>query len=167
MNKKERWKTIDDRPKYEVSDTGLVRNRKTGKVLSPDLYKNKGYEFVGLCGENDRKMKFVHRLVAEAFIENPYGKEEVNHIDGNKRNNNVDNLEWVTRSENVKHAYATGLKHPSGPHPIRRIEIVETGEVFDDCHDCARKINGNHWAISACLRGLRHKHLGYHYRYSD
>lgn len=164
----ENWKVIKDRPKYEVSDHGRVRNRKTGRVLSPDMYKHKGYEFVGLCGENDRKMKFVHRLVAEAFIDNDDPDcIEVNHIDGNKRNNHVDNLEWVTRSENCKHAYRTGLKQPSGPHEIRPIKIVETGEIFRDCHDCARCIGGSHWAISACLRGIRHTHLGFHYEYAD
>ena len=164
----EQWRIIRDRPKYEVCNDGRVRNRKTGRVLSPDMYKNKGYEFVGLCGDNDRKMRFVHRLVAEAFIENDDpSKNEVNHIDGNKRNNHVDNLEWVTRSENMIHAYNNNLKRPSGPYTIRPIRIVETGEIFDDCHDCARHIDGSHWAISACLRGVRHTHHGYHYEYAD
>lgn len=161
------WRTVVDRPKYEISSTGYVKNKKTGRILSPESYKDKSYLFVGLCGDGGRKMKLIHRMVAEAFIPNPDNKPEVNHKDGNKTNNRVDNLEWVTSSENVIHAYNTGLKKPSGPHKIRPIRIVETGEVFDDCHECARSIGGNHWAISACLRGIRNTHLGYHYEYAD
>lgn len=68
-------------------------------------YNNRGYCFVCYKENGVRKNILVHRLVAEAFIPNPQNKPEVNHIDGNPKNNNVINLEWVTPSENRKHAY--------------------------------------------------------------
>lgn len=68
---------------------------------------------VNLYENKKRSKKLVHRLVAQEFLENPTEKEQVNHIDGNKSNNYLSNLEWVTRSENVKHAYLIGLKKPT------------------------------------------------------
>lgn len=70
---------------------------------------NSGYECIKINRKGNKKHFLIHRLVAEAFIENPFCKTEVNHIDGNKLNNNVCNLEWNTYSENLKHAFATGL----------------------------------------------------------
>lgn len=103
----------------EVSNHGRVRsvthvagNGKTykGKILKPIITKS-GYVNVCLTTGNDesRITKRVHRLVAEAFVENPYDKDEINHKDGNKENNRADNLEWVTRSENEQHAYDNNL----------------------------------------------------------
>ena len=100
--------------KYEVSSCGKVRSlnylghNKTEELsLSKD---NKGYLRVRLFCEDGKRRTFkVHRLVAEAFIENPKNKLYVNHKDGDKTNNIIENLEWVTASENVKHAYEIGL----------------------------------------------------------
>ena len=70
----------------------------------------KGYLSVELWCNYKRKVKKIHRLVAETFIKNPFFKKEINHKDGNKKNNCVENLEWCTRSENMSHAYRTGLR---------------------------------------------------------
>lgn len=72
-----------------------------------------GYFMVSLFFEGKHKRLYLHRLVAETFIPNPEGKAEVNHKDGNKLNNNLENLEWVTRGENLQHAYDTGLRESS------------------------------------------------------
>ena len=87
---KEVWKTIEDFPSYEVSNLGRVRNKKTSKLLTliPD---KDGYLRVHL--NNDKNVKRVHRLVAQAFIPNKTNKDQVNHKDGDKTNNAVDNLE--------------------------------------------------------------------------
>ena len=95
---------------YQVSSFGRVRSFHHRKihVLIPRV--SFGYLKVPLCrGKGDENVFFVHILVARTFISNPSNKKIVNHKDGNKQNNHVDNLEWVTQSENLKHAYKTGL----------------------------------------------------------
>lgn len=108
---------------YEVSDTGEVRsvdrvlsvtNQKErlfkGRVLLQIMNKQVQYKQVSLWKENKGTSYYVHRLVAEAFIPNPESKPEVNHIDGNRQNNHISNLEWVTSGENSLHASKTGLR---------------------------------------------------------
>ena len=163
---KERWRDIDGFENYRVSSEGRVRNKRTGRVLrsAPD---SSGYMTVGLSSHGKTHSKNVHRLVAKAFLDKREPEAyQVNHIDGNKHNNTLDNLEWVSPSENMAHAYSHGLNHWVGYNetPIR---IVETGEVFKSQAECARAINGIQANINACLAGRRHTHLGYHYEYAE
>ena len=103
-------KAIKQYPKYFVTEEGLVFSSKTNKFLKFS-YDQQGYQRVGLyVGNYKSKIIKVHRLVAETFIDNIESKKDVNHIDGNKANNNISNLEWCTRSENIKHAFKNGLK---------------------------------------------------------
>lgn len=95
--------------RFEVSSIGRVRSvrrRFAGGVLRAS--ESVGYLYVGTGGKNGKRYR-VHRLVALTFIENPDNKPIVNHIDGDKHNNDVTNLEWVTSSENTRHAKQTGL----------------------------------------------------------
>lgn len=107
---KEIWKVVNDHPKYMISNSGRVMSFKTNnpKIVGTKRLSQKGYYRVGIDG----RRTFVHRLVAEAFIPNPDNKPEVNHINGIKTDNNVQNLEWVTSGENQKHAYKRGLREP-------------------------------------------------------
>lgn len=118
----ERWKPIKNyEGLYEVSDHGNVRSVPhvtngransymtfTGKLLKPQLKRN-GYLQVALSKNGHKTWVCIHRLVAESFIPNQDELAQINHIDGNKKNNVVNNLEWITPSENMKHAYDTGL----------------------------------------------------------
>ena len=93
---------------YQISSEGRVKNA-YGRFLKPETTRN-GYQRVRLI---DGKKHLLHRLVAQTYIPNPENKEVVNHKNGIKTDNRVENLEWNTWSENVKHAYATGLKYVS------------------------------------------------------
>lgn len=106
------WKSIADG--YEVETSGQVRSLKSGtpQILKP-RFSNSGYLYVGLWIDGVQKNRFIHKLVAQAFLPNPLNLPEVNHINGVKSDNRVENLEWCTRSENNCHAYATGLKRGS------------------------------------------------------
>ena len=105
---KEIFKTCAEDSRYEISTFGNVRNKKTLKIIK-QFDNGGGYLTVAFWIKNNiskKKKKFyVHRLVASAFIDNPLKKSQVNHIDGDKSNNTVTNLEWVTVSENKMHNY--------------------------------------------------------------
>ena len=114
--------------------------------------------------DGKKTIKSVHRLVAETFIPNKLNKQEVNHIDGNKANNNVNNLEWVTSSENKNHACRTGLNNRSlydAGKPKKKVVILETGETFESIHECARKLGCTHPAVVHCLNGETKTCMGY------
>ena len=96
------WRTVEGYSGYEVSSWGRVRNMTTHDILHQERH-DKGYMRVDLFTGSKRHHVKVHRLVAKAFIPNPFDKPQVNHKDGNNRNNSFTNLEWVTDEENKEH----------------------------------------------------------------
>lgn len=104
------WKMLNENTNYEINKNGMIRNKKTKRILKPAKNKTNGYLSVALCNNGKQKTYSVHKLVALNYIKNTNNYKEINHIDGNKENNNVSNLEWCDRSQNLLHAYNTGLK---------------------------------------------------------
>lgn len=115
---------------YQVSNLGRIKslnynNTKQEKILKGSQDKS-GYRLAGLCKDGKVSAKRIHRLVAEAFIPKLENKTEVNHIDGNKKNNCINNLEWCDRKENMKHAAKNGLSgFKNGKDNINAKEILQ------------------------------------------
>lgn len=120
------WKTLKINNKYLISNKGRVkslcyRNSNKEKILS--CY-GKNYKIVKLTKNNERKDYYIHRLVAEAFIDNPNNYPCINHINGDKRDNRVENLEWCTYQHNIKEAFKLGLsKNKRGSGNGRSVEV--------------------------------------------
>ena len=155
-----RWKAHPFEDGIIVSTNGRILSYKSGEEYELTPSDNgRGYLTVSI---GLRHPKYVHRLVAETYIPNPYNYPEVNHKDGNKRNNNVSNLEWCTRSDNKIHACVMGLNTSQKP-----VRIVETGEIFRSQNECARHIGGSASGIHDCKTGRHTTHRGYHFEFQD
>jgi len=133
-SEKEIWKDIPNYSAYyKVSSCGRIKSfhhNKNGRLLKNSIY-NTGYLYVDLCKKTKKTRFLVHRIVAFVFIDNHYTKPCVNHIDGNKKNNTKNNLEWVTYKENQQHAFDTGLhKMPKGElSPNSKISFKEVLQI--------------------------------------
>lgn len=165
----EEWKDIEGyEGLYQVSNLGRVKRSK-GKYMKSErilmLFINTpGYLQVMLCKNNKCKKFTVHRLVANAFIPNPENKPQVNHIDEDKTNNKVSNLEWVTAKENVNH----GTRNERSSKKIKAIDIAN-GEWNDykSISECARELGLHQSSISMCLKGKRKTSGGYTFKYKE
>lgn len=131
---KEHWKEIEGFPDYQVSDQGRVKSLKFGRERILKL-RTTGYGYldIKLWSEGKYERKLIHRLVIEAFLENPDNKPECNHKNGIKTDNRLENLEWVTHSENMSHAYRTGLATNKGEtHPRSKLTESDVLEILED-----------------------------------
>lgn len=162
--------------RYEVSSYGRVRSKdmiifnfltkrnnfREGRILS--LQDNQGYLKTRLLMNGVGRTISVHRLVAEAFVTKPEGCNVVNHLDGDKANNNAENLEWTTVKGNVRHAWEMGLNNFSEDQRKRQKEKLSikiigenkvTGEIlqFDSASECGRKMNTAKSKIRDCCNG--------------
>jgi len=124
------WKEVKNFSKYEVNEFGNVRHKKLKKILSPYIGSNGYYKISMWTNDRKRKRVALHRIVADVFCNNPYNKSQVNHIDGNKLNNNACNLEWCTPSENIQHSISNGLR-------------VNKRGTFSIAKNISYRINGN------------------------
>lgn len=124
--------------KYQVSNTGKVRNLKTNRILKPQLTGQYRYDAVTLCKNSIKKRYYVHRLVAQHFILNPENKYSVNHKNGNKQDNNVNNLEWATGTEQNNHAFKIGIKKPEDHSKLTRQDVEQIRQTKGKLKDIAK-----------------------------
>lgn len=155
----EKYIIINEFNNYAISNLGNIKNVKTGRVLKLCL-NPRGYYSYTFYKKGIRKTFRIHRLVAIYFIDNPNNLPYVNHIDGNKTNNRVENLEWCTAKQNDEHARRTGLKVQEKPVLA---ENVESGEkiAFKSVSEAGAILGINKGSISKVLHGKRNKVHGY------
>ena len=146
---------------YYIHDDGAIFNSKTLRFIKPQ--SNGRYLKVTLSINGKERQFLVHRLVAKAFIPNPQNKPEVNHINGNRYDNRVENLEWVTASENQIHAVKTNLKKHgtdlwNGKFAKEQVlEIIRRKHNGESCRKLGKEYGVDATTISAISRGLRYK----------
>lgn len=160
----EHWIEVDSAPRYLVSSLGQVYDRLNDRFVEQVIDRNGYYRihlWLFLNGKHIRKTVSVSRLVAETFydIEMIEYKYEVNHIDGDKSNNSVVNLEFTDRSGNMLHAFRTGLAIPTY-QPVR-VRIIETGEEFESTGQVDRHLGVSSGSVSKTLRGIQSTCKGY------
>ena len=159
------WKDIEGyEGTYQVSSSGRVKSlnyHRTGKEhLIKQVDNGRGYQQVHLVGKKGLKWHTVHRLVASAFIDNPHNKPTVNHINGDRSNNSVENLEWATYSENSYHSYRVNKRKPSRSLPM---VCIETGKKYNNAYDAARKTGYSQSSINRCVNGKTKTAGGLHW----
>lgn len=164
----EEWRKVEEYPMYEVSSLGRVRSYYKvvrGIRSTPQILSNKtdriGYSFVHLQNEKGRKPLRIHRLVAKAFIPNPQLLPEVNHIDENKQNNCVENLEWISRLNNIRHSKVwESVKREVAQYDINHVYI----KTWYSMSEAARAFNTSPQNIFCAIRDKRVR-VGYYWEY--
>lgn len=167
---------------YQVSNIGRVKSlnyNHTGKenILNP-IKNNRGYLQVSLCINGKRKAYKIHRLVCETFLNNPENKKTVNHRNGIKTDNRLDNLEFATHSENHKHAYKElcrkgplfckfGKYHPKSKQVCRYTKSGDYIDEFTCLMEAERITNINNCSISSCCKGKLKSAGGYIWKYKN
>ena len=152
------WKTVTYAPNYEVSNLGNIKNKKKNKCITINyerLKKDNKRVRPGLSYNGTIKGYYLHRVVAEHFIDNPENLPEVNHIDGDFYNNKADNLEWISKLDNMRHASENKLmKRYTRKVIIKNLGTDET-KTFDSVTECAKYLNYSRSKVSLTCRNKR------------
>lgn len=166
----EKWITLDEFPDYRISNTGKVISFKGNvpKEIAVSSNYNNGYITIHLSDKNKKQHTFLkHRFIAKLFLSNVDNKPDINHIDGDKWNNSVDNLQWVTKSENTQHAVDTGLlkvrgeNHHGSKLTVNDIRYIKKSHIPRKvtAKDLAKKFSVKPETIRAILYGYTWKHI--------
>lgn len=166
-NENEIWKPlVGYETEYLISSYGRLKSIKHGKsiMLKPHINTRNGYVYYLVSKNGKSKNSRAHRLVALTFIPTSNTKLQVNHKDGNKTNNRVDNLEWCTQSENMIHAYKMGLEKPRGLKVIR----LDDGKIFETATEAVLSAGGrlSNLVLRVC-RGERSHYREQHFAFYD
>ena len=154
------YKTIEDYPNNQISNLGNVKN-KHNRILKDRIDKY-GYKVIGLSKDGKQKNLFIHRLVATAFIPNPNNLPQVNHIDENKLNNRVENLEWCSIVYNINYGTRTKKQIKSNSIPILQYTLEgEFVRKWDSATEIKNKLGFDNSFISKCCRGERKSSYGF------
>lgn len=170
---KEIWKPVAGYEGfYEVSNQGRVKRTKNLKeTILKSCKHNNGYLKVMLCKNGKRQNVFIHRIVAQTFIQNPDDLPQVNHIDGNKENNITDNLEWVTHSENMMHAVSQKLFEPFFNRKTRAVcqYSIEGGFIrkYSSVMEAQRQTGIDRSSIQKCCSNKQKTAGGYVWKYGE
>lgn len=155
---------------YKVSNLGSVYSYKTRKVIKQHI-KHNGYKQICLYKNGKKQQKLVHRLVAEAFIPNPENKPTVNHVDEDKTNNMVSNLEWATMKEQNNHGTRLERVGKSiSKAQLNRKDLSKqihcsNGEIYKSINECSRLLNIDNSCIVKVLKGKRKHAKGFYFKY--
>jgi hypothetical protein len=158
---KEEWVAINGYPNYAVSNCGRVINITRNTILK-HRPNDEGDMRVSLSANGRVRDFYVRRLVAEAFFTGYDPREQVIHYNGDKEDCSVNNLRLRKRPRLDDVAVFSSRKQTG-----KRVEVVETGDVYRTARDCAHYIGGDYGSVYACLRGDRRSHMGYTFRYYD
>lgn len=182
---KEEWRDITGyKGRYQVSNLGnfISITKRSGRKIIKGSLDHKGYIKITLYKNGQRTTLGAHRIVAQEFIPNPKGKQQVNHRDGDKQNNATYNLEWCTNAENQQHKFhVLGYRMPAEQlrtiqqkgleiahkKSKKQIQCIETGKVYESIKDAVKEFGTSQSNFSLVLKGKNKTAAGYHWRYVD
>ena len=166
------FKEIEGYEDYLIYSDGRVWSKKRNKFLKATI-SNRGYYQVTLCKNTNGRGYLIHRLLAEHFIPNPQNKRTVNHIDGNKLNNHLNNLEWATDSENMKHAFKNGLNKQtnyraaikaSTERRSKKVIEINSGREFKSQQEAARQLQIPLTTVTNYIKRYNGIYKSYHFK---
>ena len=174
------WKDIPEYEGiYQINNFGIVKRierkskyRKNVKIkekIIKEYIGTWGYKMVSLYKNNHQKTEFVHRLIAKTFIQNPNNYPVINHKDGNKLNNNINNLEWCTVSHNNKEAYRIGIKKPR-VNAKKILQLTKDNKIIKEWNSASevqKKLGYSQGNICEVCNGRRNSANGYVWKYKE